>query len=154
MPDFNGRKRFNVEAWVEFAKLPQQFEIPFARQRRMKPAHHVHFRNSTAERAARRLNNLRDRNFESMRIALPGAKGAELAGQNADVRIIDITVENVGGTIPVLSLADDVGDQTERVDVSGPVQLNRFLVVDPLCRNDLIVNRAQRRWNETCTCEI
>src|SRR6516225_5106847 len=43
MPDFNGCKSFDVQVWVEFAKFSQQFEIPLARQRRMKPADHVHF---------------------------------------------------------------------------------------------------------------
>src|SRR4029077_17959365 len=89
MPDFNGCKRFDVEAWIEVAKLSQHFEIPLARQRRMKSPHHMHFCNSTGERAARSLNNLWDCNFEGMRIALSRSKGTELAGQNANVRIID-----------------------------------------------------------------
>ena len=102
----------------------------------------------------RRTDNLRDRHFERMRITLSRSEGAKLAGQNADVRIIDVTIENIGGAIPVFSFADDIGDQTECVDVSGSVELYRFLVVNPFCCDNLLVNRTKRRRNEAGAREI
>src|SRR6516225_3730712 len=114
----------------------------------METANHVHLCNSMGQRAASRLYNLRDRHLERMRITLSRSESAKLARQNADIRIIDVTIENIGSAIPVFSFADDIGNQTECVNVSGSVELHCFLVVNPFSCDNLFVNRAKRRRNE------
>ena len=89
-----------------------------------------------------------------MRITLSSAKSTKLARQDANVRIVDIAVQNISSTIPVFSFADDIGDRAERVNVGRPVELNCFLVTDAFCGDNLVVNRAKRRRNEAGACEI
>ena len=56
-----------------------------------------------------------------MRVTFPSAEGAKLAGENADIGVIDVAIEDISGTVAVFSFTNDVGDQAERVDVGRPV---------------------------------
>jgi hypothetical protein len=154
MSHFDSGKRLDVHARVKFAKPSKQFEIPFARQRRMKATHHVNLCDSISKCAPRRVDDIRNRHFERMGITLSGAKGAKLAGQNANVRIVNVTIEYIGSTIPIFPFTDDIRNQTERIDISGPVELSCFLIVYPFGCDNLIVNWAKSRWDEARACEI
>ena len=101
----------NMETGIERAKGSQKIQIPFARERGMETADHVDFGNSKFERVTRRLDDLRDGQFEGMRVALAGAEGAELARENADVRIVDVPIQDISGPIPVFPLPDNIGDR-------------------------------------------
>ena len=81
----------------------------------MQPADHVHLGDAGAERFLHRRDDLVDRALEGMRIALLRREGAELTGENADVRVVDVAIEDVGGDVAVLPLADGVGHDAERV---------------------------------------
>ena len=100
------------------------------------------------------LDDLGDGQFEGMRVAFPGTKGAELARENADVRIVDVPIQDIGGAIPVFSLPDDIGDEPERIDVGGAIETRRFVLVDSFSCHDLIADRAQFLRNEPDACEI
>src|ERR1700730_8069294 len=89
-----------------------------------------------------------------MRVAFPGAEGAELARENADVRVIDIPVQNIGGAIAVLSLPNNVCDESERIDVGGAIKADSFVLADPFRGNDLIEDLAQFLRNKPDACEI
>jgi hypothetical protein len=89
-----------------------------------------------------------------MRITLSSAKRAKLARQNTYIRIVNVTIEYISGAVPVFSFTDDVRDEAECVNISGPVKLNRFLIVDPFAGYDLIVNWAEGRRNEAGAREI
>ena len=101
-----------------------------------------------------RLDDLGDGEFERVRVAFPGTKGAELAGKNADVGVIDVTIQNISGAIPVFSLPNDVGDQTECINVCGAIEPRRFVLVDSFSCHDLVTDRAQFLRNEPGACEI
>ena len=106
----------------------------------MKTTDHVNLRDPHQKRAANGLNDFGNGHFERMRITFPSAEGTKLAGENADVGVIDVAIEDVSGTVPVFSFTNDVGDQAERVDVGGPVQTTCFAVAYSFCCDDLIVD--------------
>jgi hypothetical protein len=144
---------FDMEARIKCAKVSQKVQVPFARESRMKAADHMNFGDPKLERLTCCLDDLGDGQFESMRVAFPGAKGAELARENADVRIIDVPIQDIGGSIPVFPLPNDVGDETKRIDVCGAIEARCFVLIDPFSCHDLIADRAQFLRNEPDACE-
>ena len=89
-----------------------------------------------------------------MRVAFARAKGAELAREDAVVRVVDVLVVNVGGHVPVLALAQDVRDAAQSINIRGTVEARRFVLVNSLTRHDLIADRAQFLRNEADAREI
>ena len=75
-----------------------------------------------------------------MRVTFPRAEGAKLTGENADVGVINVPIEDIGSAVPVFSFTDDIGDQAECVDVGGPVKAACFAVAYSFCCDDLIVD--------------
>ena len=114
----------------------------------MKAADHMNFGNPEVKRLTCCLDNLGNGQFEGVRVAFPGTKGAELARKNANVRIVDVTVQDIGGPIPVFPLPNDVGDQTKCINVRRAIKPRRFVLVDSFARQDLVTNRAQFLRNE------
>src|SRR5205823_5156513 len=99
--DLDCRECLDVKFRIKGAQASQKLKIPFTWQGRMKAADHVNFCDPHGERSARRINDLRYGHFECMRIAFPGAKSAELARENANIRIIDVAIQDIGGAISV-----------------------------------------------------
>ena len=64
-----------------------------------------------------------DRVFKSMRIAFLRGEGAELAGEHADVGVVDVAIENVGRDVAVFSLPHGAGHDPESVEVIRSVKL-------------------------------
>ena len=120
----------------------------------MKTPDHMDFGYPELKRLTGGLDDLRDGEFEGVRVAFPGTKGAELARKNANVGIIDVPIQDIGGAIPVFSLPNDVGDQTECINVRGAIEARRFVLVDSFTRHDLIADRAQFLRNEADAREI
>ena len=89
-----------------------------------------------------------------MRVTFPGTEGTELARENADVRVIDIPVQDVSGAIPVFSLPNNVCDEAERIDIGRTIKPGRFVLVYSFRSHDLIVDRAQFLRNKPGACEI
>ena len=89
-----------------------------------------------------------------MRVTFPSAEGAKLTGENADVGVINVPIENISGAVPVFSFTNDVSYRAERVDVGGPVKAACFAVVNSFSCEDLIVDRAEFLRNEPGACEI
>ena len=69
------------------------------------------------QRLARFLHHLLDAQLEAVRIAFLARKGAELAAQNAIIRVIDVPVENIAGPVAHLATAGEVGHRSQRVQV-------------------------------------
>src|SRR6266487_3162313 len=122
MTNFDGGKSFDVKIGIERTQLTQKLEIPIFLQGRMQPADHVHLRDSKAERISHYADNFVNRIFKSVCIALLGGESAELAGEDANVGVIDVTVVDVGRVVAVLSLAHDVSDHSERVKVVRTIE--------------------------------
>ena len=106
----------------------------------MKPAHHMNLSDSQVQRLPCCFDDLRNGDFKRVRVAFSGAKSAELTRENADVRVIDVPIQDIGGAISVFSLPDDVGDEPERVDVCGAIEARCFALVDPFSCEDLIAD--------------
>src|ERR1700733_6680757 len=87
------------------------------------------------------LNDLWDGEFEGVRVAFPGTKGAKLARKNANIGVVNVTVQDIGGTIPVFPLPNDVGDQTKCISVCRAIKPGRFVFVDSFARQDLVTDR-------------
>jgi hypothetical protein len=120
----------------------------------MKAAHHMHFGDPKLKRLARRLDDFGDSHFEGVRVAFSSTKCAKLAREKANVGVIDVPIEDVGGAVPVFAFPHDVGDEPERIDVGGAIESRSFVLVDPLSGDDLIADRAQFLRNEADACEI
>ena len=96
----------------------------------MKAADHMNFGYPELKRLTGGLNDLGDGEFEGVRVAFPGTKGAELARKNANIGIVDVPIQDIGGAIPVFSLPNDIGDQTECINVRRAIEPRRFVLVD------------------------
>lgn len=120
----------------------------------MKSPHHVHFGNPKFERLTGGFDDFRNREFKGMRIPLPGAECAKLAGQDANIRIVNVTIQNIGGTVPIFPRANNVRNKPERVDILRPIELPSFVLINSLGGDDLLVDRAQFLRNQPHACEI
>lgn len=114
----------------------------------MKTPNHMDFGYPELKRLACGLDDLRDGQFEGVRISFPGTEGAELARKNANVGIIDVAVQDIGGAISVFPLPNEVGHETECVNVRGTIEARRFVLVNSFTGHDLIADRAQFLRNE------
>ena len=85
----------------------------------MQPANHMHFSDPERKSFFNDANDLLNRIFKSVGIALPGSEGAELTRKNADIGVVDITVMNVAGIIAVLSFAHEIGHHPQRIEIAG-----------------------------------
>ena len=110
MPDFNRRESFDMKVGIESAQRFDQLDIPFAWQSRVQSSDHMNLGDSLPDRLRGRGLDLRNRHFKGMRVSLTGAKSAELTGENANIRIIDIPVQDVGRAILVFAPANNAGD--------------------------------------------
>jgi hypothetical protein len=104
----------------------QKIEIPFFFQSWMQSADHVDLGDPKGQRLLDSADNFVDRIFEGVRITLFRRKSAELAGKDADVGVIDVTIVNVGRVVAVFSLAQNVGDHSKRVEVVRTVERYRI----------------------------
>ena len=117
MAHFDRSESFDVQIGIELAKASQKLEIPIFFQGWMQPADHVHFRYAETKRFTDRADDLFNCVLEGVGIAFLGGEGAELAGEHANVGVIDVTIVDVSGVVPVLLLAHDIGDKPERVEI-------------------------------------
>ena len=70
-------------------------------------------------------------------------EGAELAAQDADVGVVEIEIEDVGGDVAVLALADVIGEVAERVEVLDGVEAQAFLIGEALRGEDFFGDVGQ-----------
>jgi hypothetical protein len=80
-------------------------------------ANNVQFGDPEVQRLTGLLDYLLNPKLKSVSIPLFPSKGAELTTENAVVRIVDITVQNITGLVACLTLSDKVGDGSDGVQV-------------------------------------
>src|SRR3954465_1123269 len=148
VPNFDRGKSLDHDIRIEGAHFAQEPQIPLLFQTGVEPADHVYLGNSEREGIANRADNLLDRELEGMRVSLSGGKGAELTRKDADVRIIDVTIVNVGCDVAVLLLADSAGHDAEGIQVLRPKHLESFGLGNALPGLDLFGNRSKIVGNE------
>jgi hypothetical protein len=98
----------------------------------MQPADHVHFGNPAGERFPDRLDDFIGGMFESMGITLFCRESAELAGEDADIGVIDVAIEDIGGDVAVLPFPHRAGHDAEGVKIARAIKGERLLLVDAL----------------------
>ena len=109
----------------------------------MQSANDVQFRDAELQRFARLLNHLRDAQLEAVRVALLARERAELAGEDAVVRVVEVAIDDVAGAITDLLLPREIGDGPEGVKVFGFKQPQRIGFGNAFARRDLVVEVAQ-----------
>src|SRR6266487_6121152 len=108
----------------------------------------MHFGNTQAERRADSAGNVVNGSFKSVGVSLLGRKCAELAGENAKIGVVDVTIQNVGDIIAVLLFADRICDYSERVEIVCSIKLQSVGLRDAFPRLNLFGNWPEVLWNE------
>jgi hypothetical protein len=98
--------------------------------------------------------NFRYRHLEGVRVALASAKGAKLAGEHADIGVIDIAVENIGRAIAVFPFTNDISDLAERIQIIRAKENNGLLLADSFIVEDFMINALERWGDQSRACEI
>ena len=114
----------------------------------MKPADHMHLGDADFQAPLHAADDLVDGQFERVALRFAGAKGAELAPQDAVIRIIDVEIVDVGADVPVLPLANDIRDHAERVEVAALIEMQAVRIRDPLPYQHLAIDGLKVRRNE------
>ena len=148
MSNLDRREGLDEQLRVERAESREQIEIPIPLQRRVQPADHVNLGDAERQRRAHFLDDLIDGELEGVRVAFPGAERAELAGEHAEVRVVDVLIVNVSRDVPVLPLADRVGHGAKRVQIVRAVERFALRVSHALTGDDFVEDGPEGRRDE------
>ena len=81
--------------------------------------------------------------LKAIGVPLLAGKGAELAGEDAVVRVVDVAIDDVAGALADLSLPDEIRDGTDGVEILGFEQALGVGVGDSFARHHFVVDVAQ-----------
>ena len=81
----------------------------------MQAADDVQFRDADFQGFARFFDDFFDGKLETIGVAFFTGKGAELAGENAVIGIIDVAVDDVAGAIADFALAHEIRDGADGI---------------------------------------
>ena len=109
----------------------------------MQSADDVQFRDAELQGFTRLRNNFFGGKLETIRVAFLFGERAELAGEDAVVRVVDVAIDDEAGAQAILTLVDEIGDGTKGVQVFRLKQPQRVGVGDALARDDFVVEAAQ-----------
>ncbi len=109
----------------------------------MQPADDVQFGDAQSQRLARLLDDLSDGELEAVGVAFLAGERAELAAQDAVVRVVDVAVDDVAGAVADLLLAREVGDGADGVQILALEQPERIGFGNAFAGGDLVVEVAQ-----------
>src|SRR6266576_7107979 len=99
-------KPVDVDVRIFFADVSQKIEIPLERQLWMMPALHQDLNTARGGEFLKFFINLLEREHVMIFIAFRAIKRAELAVNIADVRVIDVSIDNVGHDLaPAIAVA-------------------------------------------------
>ena len=109
----------------------------------MQSADDVQFGDAEFERLARPLDHLRNGQFEAVGVAFFAGERAELAGQYAVVRVVDIAIDDVAGAVSRLFPAREIRNGTHGVEVLRFEQPERIGVGNAFADGHLVINVAE-----------
>jgi len=160
--DFNRGETFELQPWgrdgalhcpvvaarrpylrVERSQCLEHVHVVTERQRRMQSADDVQFRNAELERLTRLFDHLRNGQLETIRVAFLARERAELAAQDAVIRVVDVAIDDVAGAVANLLLPREISDGAEGVQVFGLKQPQRVGFGNALAGGDLVLEVAQ-----------
>jgi hypothetical protein len=90
----------------------------------------VQFGDAEGERFLRIFSHLLDGQLEAVGVAFLAGERTELAAQDAVVRIVDVTVQDIGGVVAHLPLPRLIGQRAESVQILGLEQPQRIRLVE------------------------
>jgi hypothetical protein len=89
------------------------------------------------------VKDLFQRHGVGARRALLAAEGAQAAGRDTDVGVVDVPVDVEVSRVAVQALANMIRQPPDRQDVAGTVERQRIVGREPLLCHDLVVNGSQ-----------
>src|ERR1041385_1011088 len=104
----------------------------------METANNMQFSDAELESFTRFLDHFLNGQLEAIRIALFAGERAELAAQNAVVRVINVTIDDVTGAIAHLSLPNHIGDCADGVYVLALEKAESFSFGDTLTGDNFL----------------
>ena len=107
----------------------------------MEAADHVDFGDADIEAALHAVEDFINGHLKGVLLVFARSECAELAAEDAVVGVVDVEVVDVGADVPVLALADDVGDCAEGVQVAAAVEGEGVGIGDALAVAHLVVDR-------------
>jgi hypothetical protein len=114
----------------------------------MQSADHVHLSGAAGQRGADFVDNLREAELERVRIPATRAECAEFAGQQTNVRIIDVEIADVGRDVSIFARANDVGEKAERIEIIASEQARGVRLINPFIGGDLVKDRPEKRGKD------
>jgi hypothetical protein len=78
-----------------------------------------------------------------VRIALPGGECAKLARQDADIRIVDVTIEDISSDVAILPLSDCASHNPEGIKIIRTVKIQSILFRNALRVFDFLRDRPK-----------
>src|SRR5450432_2141296 len=109
----------------------------------MQSADDVQFRDADLQRLPRLPGDLLDGKLEAVVIALFASKRTELTRQDAIVRIVDVTVDDIAGVVADLALTHEISDGPDHVQVFRFKQAQCIGIGNAFARDDLVVDVAK-----------
>jgi hypothetical protein len=103
----------------------------------------VEFGDADGQRFARFLDHLGNRELEAIGVAFFAGEGAELAAEDAVVRVVDVAIEDVGGVVSAFAGADEIGDRTDGVEVFAVEKAEGVVFGNALAFDDFVVEIAE-----------
>ena len=139
----NRGEALQLQPGIQRAQRLKHVGVVAERQGGMQPAHNVQFGDAQAQRLAGLLDDLLDGELEAVGVALLAGEGAELAAQDAVVRVVDVAVDDVAGAAAHFALPGEVGDGADGVQVFALEKAKRVGFGDPLAGGDLVIEVAE-----------
>ena len=109
----------------------------------MQSADDVQFGDAELQRFPRLFNDLLDGQLEAVGVAFLARERAELAREDAIVRVVDVAVDDVAGAVAGFFLARQIGDGADGVQILRFKQPQRISLGNAFAGGDLVVQVAQ-----------
>ena len=109
----------------------------------MQSADNMEFRDAESERLAGLLDYFLDGELETIGVAFLSGEGAELAAQDAVIRVVDVAIDDVAGAVTHLALPGKVGNRTDGIQILALEQAQGVGFGNPFAGGDFLVKVAE-----------
>src|SRR3954468_6380797 len=109
----------------------------------MQPPDHVDLRNPKPQSVCHSSYDLLSGMLKCVRVPLFCGKSAKLAGENADIGIVNVTIMDVGSEIAVFPFAHHAGQNAQGIEIGASIKSERVRFRDSLARLYLLRDRPE-----------
>src|SRR5438477_4240667 len=113
MQDLNGGETLQLQPRVQRAQSPEHVDVVAERQRWMQTPYDMQLGDPQAQRVTGLGGDFFHVELKTVRIALFSGEGAELAAQDAIIRVVDVAIDNIARAVPNLALAREVRNRAD-----------------------------------------